>query len=155
MAGTGMGNTTNSWGGFNAAFKGIGDWLSDNPEQFAITADMIGKGFDKNNAFAGIGTALGQSSIADKASKEQQVKQEQFQQALIKALGGGAATVKPEVDPAAGNEMSLGHLKGPTKKTYGVDAQGNQTVTTVETIAKKEDENQSINLTDVLPLFNP
>lgn len=44
--------------------------LLDNPELLAIVLDKIGQGFAPKNPFAGVGTLLGQTSLADKARNQ-------------------------------------------------------------------------------------
>jgi len=75
-------------GGFLA---GLGDIISQNPEKFAIMADMFGKGLAPDNPMAGIGTAMGQSSLANKALAEDKDRQSE----IIKAIMGITAPGKP------------------------------------------------------------
>jgi hypothetical protein len=62
--------------------QNIGNYIQNNPERFAIMADMIGKGFAPNNPFAGVGTAFGQSSLTNKAAQTQRADQQQMLAAL-------------------------------------------------------------------------
>ena len=75
--------------GEQSIFSKLGGWINKNPEKFAITADMIGSQLagPPHNPFAGVGTMLGKSSLADKATKETQSKEAQLMK-LIKALTG-------------------------------------------------------------------
>ena len=160
----GPGVTGNTWGGFGAATEGIGSWLNQNPEQFAIFADKLGQGFDPNNAAAGIGTMFGQSSLADKANKEQQFKNEQFQQQLIQALGGNAPQQQPSASPGQGSNLPETGNETTAKGQAGVDSvsytdanddTGGRYKTTKEYVpGNKTPGNGSINMTDAMPFLN-
>jgi len=77
-----------SGGMFSNILQGLSSGISNNPEQFAIIADAIGRNVAPKNPFAGIGTLMGQSSLADKARTEQQGGQKSFLEGLISNLGG-------------------------------------------------------------------
>jgi len=90
---------------FASLFSGAGDYINSNPEQFAIMADMIGKNMAPENAFAGVGTAFGQSSLMNKAIGEQRGVNE----ALIKAIMGGQTMQQQplSMEPAKPPQASL------------------------------------------------
>lgn len=134
---------------------GVGNWLQENPEVFSIALDKIGQGFAPNNPFAGVGTFLGQSSLADKARQKTEEQNQMLMGALIKAMGGSMPTKTAETPAAPGSNLTAAHLPGPTKEAYSTDAQGNVVKTTTETVPNPKKEASSVNLTDVLPLFNP
>ncbi len=52
-------------------------------EQFAIVADMIGSRLAPDNPFAGVGTFLGQSSLAEKKADDLRKRQEEYQQQVL------------------------------------------------------------------------
>ena len=71
--------------------------MSQKPEQFAIMADMLGRNLAPNNAFAGIGTHMAQSSLTNKAAQQQQVERQQMLQALNQTLTNpNAVTPQPQ-----------------------------------------------------------
>lgn len=77
------------WSKAMGALGGVGEKISERPEMTAVALDMLGKGFDPENPFAGIGTALGKSGLAAKAETAgQQRSQDMFQQ-LLRALTPG------------------------------------------------------------------
>lgn len=87
--------------------SGAGNFINQKPEQFAIMADALGQGFDPNNAFAGIGTAMGKSSLANKARNEQQTM-------LARLLSGQptgtpqAGMVQPQTNPLTPQQLATG-----------------------------------------------
>lgn len=113
----------------NQAYNWFGNMMRDNPEQFAIFADMLGRGFAPNNPFGGVGSAWGQSSLANKAAKARQGKQDELTELLIQALGGGLSpagtpgptqiTIKPnkaqEGSTDKSSEVTMS-MTGPVKK---------------------------------------
>ena len=64
--------------------SGLGDFISEKPEQFAIMADTMGKNADPNNIFANVGTMMGKSSLANKALEDEKTQQSN----LVKAIMG-------------------------------------------------------------------
>jgi hypothetical protein len=72
------------------------------PEAFAVGADMIGRSLDPTNAFAGVGTALGQGSLASKEKK----KIESTNDKLMKLIEGLTGNDQP-------GGTSLTFRKGP------------------------------------------
>ena len=155
-----------AWEGIGNALAGAGDWMSKNPEQFAIIADTIGKNLDPNNAFAGVGTMMGQSSLAAQAMK----KQKEERALLLKTLLGGTGLLQgaetPAADPQAPGASDLGagntpvgvpnvtapELKGPTSVTYKAGPDGTVTQNVVSNTTGKQ-PTQGTNLTDILPLL--
>lgn len=70
----------------------VGTYLQQNPEMLSIVADMIGSGVwsrEEGNPFAGVGTMLGQSSLANKAYQNRIKEQEQWKGIIGKLLSGG------------------------------------------------------------------
>ena len=94
------------------AASGLGGYIKNNPNQFAITADMIGSKLAPNNPFAGVGQAMGKSNIAASAAEEGKNKM-QLLQKLIGALTEG--------DAPGGNKITL--KRGP--KGLVVDSSAN------------------------------
>jgi len=68
--------------------KGLGDFISKKPEQFSIITDMLGQGFDPDNPFAGIGSALAKSSLATKALAEEKAERNEWRGLLAKLISG-------------------------------------------------------------------
>jgi len=137
---------------------GFLDFLQQKPEQFAIIADMLGKGFAPDNPFAGIGTAVGQSSLAAQAKQQQQAQ-------LAQLLGGGqpqAPVGQAQPQNLLGG-LDLGTLTdatqpGPTSLTIKAQPDGSQVSTTTGTVtapaavgAPVAGQPQGVNLTDLLP----
>lgn len=141
--------------GIGNALAGFGEFIEKKPEVFATVADKIGTSLDPNNAFAGVGTDLGQSSLADKAKKEQEKKNALFQQAILQALGGdlsGATgnNASPRLD-AQGNETTPADQDGNTSVLFKTDpATGKQVKTTTELVPDGKQANGNINLQDFL-----
>lgn len=98
---------------FASLFSNAGNWINENPEKFAIAADMIGQRFDPNNPFAGIGTLFAQGSLMQKGYKEQQNQQQDFLSRIF-----GEEGQKSALDaPVGGNAFSLENL-GLTPKNF-------------------------------------
>lgn len=55
-------------------FARLGDWIKQNPEQFAMALDMAGQAFDKNNVAAGVGSGMARASLMNKAQQEAESK---------------------------------------------------------------------------------
>lgn len=70
------------------AVSGFSNFVEQKPEQFAIMADMLGRGFDPKNAFAGIGTMMGKSSLANKALAEDKKERMNFKELLARIISG-------------------------------------------------------------------
>ncbi len=62
------------------------DMFNNNPEKFAIAADMLGQNLWAGNPFAGIGQHLGQSSLANKGVQAQNQERQQMLDALHGSL---------------------------------------------------------------------
>jgi hypothetical protein len=76
--------------GANQQNKPVGMFGSSmTPEMFAIILDSIGKGMDPKNPMAGIGTMLGQTSMASQERNKQGAKDDAWKQALLTALSKG------------------------------------------------------------------
>lgn len=69
-------------------YSKFGDSMKENPEKFAILADMMGSAIAPENAFAGVATKYGQSSLANKARKEQQQQQMDWQKLVGSLISG-------------------------------------------------------------------
>lgn len=94
------------------------DFIANNPEQFAIMADAVGQNMAPGNAFAGVGSAMGKSSLANKAMQHQQQQQQDWRQLISGMLSGQvpttaagtpgltSATIKPSKEGGS-NELSL------------------------------------------------
>ena len=74
------------WSGAMDALGGAGATFNKRPEMYAIILDMLGKGFDPKNPFAGIGTAMGKSSLAAKAQTAEQKQTMGMFDQMLKAL---------------------------------------------------------------------
>jgi len=94
-------------------FQKLGSMYKNNPEMFQIMGDMLGRGFAPDNPFAGIGTAMGQSSLANKALQEQRQGQLDTRNMLASLFSGGltpqgvagptSMTLKPGKPDGEGN----------------------------------------------------
>ena len=116
----GLGAMMGNWG------SQAGDWIKNNPEQFAMGLDMAGQAFDPNNVAAGVGTKLSQASLMNKAQKESETKanakteqqQQWWQQLLGGAMGGkfsavgapGASNMTMKQDGKTGSVTVTGDL---------------------------------------------
>jgi hypothetical protein len=88
--------------------------LKNNWEPWAIGADMAGRNLDPNNAFGGIGTLMGQGSLASKEKKKTEGMNDQLMQ-LIKALSG----------PDAPGGTSIGLKRNPKTNQLEMMFKGN------------------------------
>ncbi len=96
----------------------LGGFINKNPEQFAVMADMIGKNFDPDNAFANVGTSMGQSSLANKALQEEKTDKQDWRKLIGDMISGkepvtpagtpglSGATIKPSNEDGM-NEVNL------------------------------------------------
>ena len=84
------------WSRAMDALGGMGRDMKDHPEKTSIALDMLGKGFDPKNPFAGIGTALGKSGLAAKAETAGQERSTNMFQQLMKAM-----TAKDQPGPSS------------------------------------------------------
>ena len=81
--------------------------LMENPEMLAIGLDMAGQSIGgPTTPFGGVGTALGQSSLANKARGEQLDDLEEWQK-LIMALITGDRSMTPAGSPGDISSVSL------------------------------------------------
>lgn len=92
------------WNKAFGALGGVGRGLQERPEMSAIALDMLGKGFDPKNPFAGIGTALGKSGLASKAETAGQERSQNMFQQLLKALTPGDKPGPTSFTAALGKE---------------------------------------------------
>lgn len=83
--------------------QGIGNYIQNNPEQFAIMADMIGSKLNPQGAFAGVGQAFGKSSLANKAVQSQQTERQQMLDALRGSLQTPSVATPQTAQPTAQN----------------------------------------------------
>ena len=86
---------------FSRALSGAGNMLQQRPEVLAMTMDQIGSRLAPDNAFAGIGTGLAKSSLANKAEQERSSQQQNIMKLLNTltakgAAGGDAVTFKAD-----------------------------------------------------------
>ena len=140
----------------------IGNFVTQKPEQFAIFADMLGKNLDPNNAFAGIGTAWGQSSLADKAAEQQQSERKQMTALLANALSGTLdnpvqAPVASPTPASSQGSNNFGHIQlspvdqpGPTSMLFKANPDGTISSTTQATVHTPK-KPVGVNLTDIAP----
>ncbi len=64
--------------------------IKENPNQFAIAADMLGNQIagPESNPMAGIGQKFGASNIAQEAVRSRETKRAEFMEKIFKMLGG-------------------------------------------------------------------
>ncbi|MCK4330872.1 hypothetical protein KAX02_13660 [candidate division WOR-3 bacterium] len=92
--------------------------MEERPEKFAIALDMLGRGFDPKNPFAGIGTALGKSSLAAKAETAGQTRSmtmfEQMLEALTAKDKPGPTSMLTSLSPnGKGIDYKISGMQGP------------------------------------------
>lgn len=90
------------WSQITGALGDVGQGIQDNPEQFAIALDTLGQNLAPENAFAGMGTAWGKSSLASKAEAAGQKKSQGMFQQLLGALTPGDESGPTSVTAAMG-----------------------------------------------------
>ena len=91
------------------------------PEKFAIMLDMLGQGFDPKNPFAGIGTAMGKSSLASKAEVSEQARSEDMFQKLLKSM-----TAKDQPGPTSMTAALSPDGSGLDYTIKGLEGRGDQ-----------------------------
>lgn len=101
---------------FSGALSGIGNMFAQKPEALAMTMDQVGSRLAPDNAFAGVGTGLAKSSLANKAEKERMGQQQSIMKLLASLTAKGAA--------------------GGDAVTFKVDDKGNYIANTSMTIPK-------------------
>ena len=74
------------WSRAIGALGGVGKAFEESPEKYSIALDMLGRGFDPKNPFAGIGTALGKGSLASKAEIAGQKRSMDMFNQMLEAL---------------------------------------------------------------------
>ena len=113
------------------AAGGLGSWMREKPEQFAIAADYMGSRLNptSTNPMGGLGTMLGQSSLANKEKKRIEGKNDMLMQ-LIKSL---TAAGQP-----GGNKVSFSAL--PEGSGYKVDVSTNLAGDSLEDPVKAPEE---------------
>ena len=135
-------------GGANALTGGstgkLGDWISANPEMFAMGADAIGKNLAPNNAFQGIGTAWGQSSLANKARAEEVKEQQEWKSLFSKILTGEVKTTPAGTPGVTGFSTKPGKDGGLNEITLKVDEP-------TSALAEKP-ANQNVNMSELMSL---
>ena len=62
--------------------------INEKPNNWAVMLDTLGKTIAPDNPLAGVGTTLGQSGIANKARKEQQQQQMDWQKLIGSLISG-------------------------------------------------------------------
>ncbi len=107
----GLGTMLGNWG------TGVGNWIKNNPEQFAMGLDMAGQAFDPNNVAAGVGTNLAQASLIGKKQEANKAEQRDMFNQLIAALGGVTPAGMPGLNSAT-------HKVGPDGGTLTMDYAG-------------------------------
>jgi len=144
----------------------VGNFATEKPEQFAAIADMIGKNLDPNNPFAGVGSTIAQSSLANKAANKQEDERKKLMTSLFSLLGGQQPAQAPAGVPGSGNpeqpaqqtpfgglNLTLPNEAGPTSVTHKMGPDGTVTSNTVSNVSGTPKPGQnSVNLTDILPL---
>ena len=98
---------------------GLGDFISNKPEQFAIMADLLGQGFDPNNAFAGIGTAMGKSSLANKALGEEKKERQDWLSMVADIVSGKQPLSATGIEGPSALSMKPGK-EGGTETTLSI-----------------------------------
>lgn len=86
--------------------------LNMTPELWGIVLDMVGRNLAPNNAFAGVGTALGQSSIASKKAAELKQEDQDFWKQIIGSLSGKEYPGPTSLNVTAGQNGLEYTLKG-------------------------------------------
>lgn len=111
--------------GMFGMFDQIGSGIENNPEQFAILMDKLGQGIAPGNAMAGLGTSFGQSSLMNKAKKEQDADKKGFMDRIMSQLGGltpqgmaGVNNIKTTLDKDGVPETSIS-FNPPAKSGLG------------------------------------
>ena len=102
------------WSKAMEALGGMGRDISAHPEKTSIALDMLGKGFDPKNPFAGIGTALGKSQLASKAETAGQERSMNMFQQLMRSM-----TAKDQPGPS-----SFSAVLGKDGKGFDYDIKG-------------------------------
>jgi len=137
--------------------------MMENPEALAIGLDMAGQSIGgPTTPFGGVGTALGQSSLANKARIEQQAQMQQFREMLAQAFGGGTSTGgglvgPPKIGeksgvPMSDTTMALTPIEdvGPSKTTTKLDPKTGNTIRVTEEVVAKPEKNEYKSLRDFM-----
>ncbi len=148
-----------------AMLAGAGNFIESNPEKFAIAADMVGQNLDPNNTFAGVGQLFGASSLANKARQQQQMQIGDLLAQTPQAPTAPIAGLQPPApQQSQGNfsllkDMNLGAFSpaanpGMTSLTMQAQPDGSVVANPKFTLSGPvaQQQGQSVNLTDVLPL---
>ena len=122
----------------------LGQFIKDKPEQTAMGLDAIGRNLDPNNAFAGIGGAWGQSSLANKARQEEVQQQQDWKKLVASILSGETKTTPAGVPGITGFSSKPGKDGGMNELTFKVDEP-------TSALAEQPKPN-SINLSEVMSL---
>lgn len=146
---------------FSKMFSNLGNSINNDPSKFMVFADTIGKSLAPNGPFAGAGTSIGQSMIANKAYAQNRDDMKAF----IAALSGQKAPVSPEAAPgtpatttSALDKLPLtpAEMDGPTNYSVKTGKNGEKIYTVTGTQGGKK-EGQSVNMSDMFssPFFRP
>ncbi len=82
------------------------------PELFGIIMDRIGSNMDPNNPFAGVGQAMGMSSLASKKAADLQEQDKSFWDKLIASLSGAEKPGPTSLNLTQGKNGLEFNLKG-------------------------------------------
>lgn len=86
--------------------------MSMTPEMWGIVLDMVGRNLAPNNAFAGVGTMLGQGSLAQKKATQLKQDDQSFWNQIISALSGKGQPGPTSLNVTAGQNGLEYTLKG-------------------------------------------
>ena len=121
-------NQEGFWSNITGALGGAGEAFKESPEKYSIMFDMLGKGFDPKNPFAGIGTAMGKSSLASQAETAGQKRSMEMFNRMLEAFTAkdkpGPTSMLTSLSPdGRGIDYKISGIEGleePTK-TPGVE----------------------------------
>lgn len=102
---------------FTRMLSGANSFLNKNLEPLSITMDQVGSRLNPDNPFAGVGTSLAKSSLANKAETKRNTQQQSIMKLLAaltgKGLPGGdkvSFSVGPNGELLANASMTLQKL---------------------------------------------
>ena len=107
--------------------SGLGDFIKERPDQFAIAADTIGKNLDPSNIFAGIGTAFGQSSIASKALAEEKAEKLNMRKLIADLISGKQQLTPAGIPGVTGANIKPGKEDGTSELSLSITEPGDVT----------------------------
>ena len=129
----------------------------------AIMLDKAGQSFDPNSPFAGVGTFMGQSSLANKAMQEGKQERQDWRNLIAQAFGlnpeAGGGPKGSEMSGATQSSMSdvtksLTSLEeiGPSKTTTKLDKDGRTVRVTEEIIGQPKKKDQYLDMSQITNL---